>query len=153
MGASPTSGMVTITFGVAQTGCAWSIIQLTGVDISGTNGSGAVVQWNTNGGAGVTSLTVNLSAFGDPGNATAGGFATNLNAAASAGTGFTYIMGAGYSNPTTHIDTEWRSTNDTSVDMSFPSSADALGIGVEVRAARVRQIEIVAQSQNRASNF
>jgi hypothetical protein len=153
MGAAPTSGFVTIDFGTAgQHGCGWSLVQVSGVDTSGTNGQGAVVQSAINSGSGVTSLLVTLSSFLDPSDATLGGFAISVNSAASAGTGFTRINGAGFGTPNAHIDTEWRFDNDTGVDMSF-SKADAAGIAVEVRAARRPSILEVQQALNRASTF
>jgi hypothetical protein len=153
MGAAPTSGSVSISFGAAQTGCAWSIVQFSGVDTSGSDGAGAVVQSAANNATGITSLTVTLGAFADPNNATAGGFASNINAAASAGSGFSYISGAGYATPTAHIDTEWRGDNDTTVDMSFPSSANAAGIAAEIRAAPVPQVTVVSQAVIRAGTW
>lgn len=45
MSASPTAGALTISFGAqTQHDINWSVEQATGVDITGTNGSGAVVQ-------------------------------------------------------------------------------------------------------------
>ena len=43
MGASPTAGSVTISYPSGQQSIAWSIVEFSGVDTSGTNGSGAVV--------------------------------------------------------------------------------------------------------------
>src|SRR5712692_2445332 len=73
MGAAPTAGSVTINIGTSQDFIGWTITQFSGVDTSGTNGSGAVVQSATNNGASVSALTVTLAAFGSPSNATAGG--------------------------------------------------------------------------------
>ena len=48
MGASPSAGAITITIsGSGQTACAWSVDEFDGVDTSGTNGSGAIVQYDT----------------------------------------------------------------------------------------------------------
>lgn len=69
LGASPTTGAVTADFaGDNQTGCHIVVVQFTGVDTSGTNGSGAVVQSNTGSGAG-TSVSVTLSALTGSSNA------------------------------------------------------------------------------------
>lgn len=71
--ASPGSGTVTIDFGAeSQDLIQWSIIEFTGVDTTGTNGSGAVVQDAQNPatvGSG-TRIDVSLSAFSDGGNVT-----------------------------------------------------------------------------------
>jgi hypothetical protein len=46
MGAAPTAGSITITVGGAQTatGIGWTVWEINGVDTTGTNGSGAIVQ-------------------------------------------------------------------------------------------------------------
>src|SRR5437867_5983215 len=44
MGASPTPGSVTISYSQAQQSISWSIVEFSGVDTSGTGGSGAVRQ-------------------------------------------------------------------------------------------------------------
>src|SRR5205085_3732552 len=95
MGASPSTGAVTIDFaGQCQSDCVWTIDQLSGMDTSGTNGSGAGVQSATNQdrtGSG-TSLTTTLAAFGSANNATYGACAVGK------GTG-TSTAGSGFSKP------------------------------------------------------
>lgn len=45
MGASPSAGVVTVSHGATtHEGLLWAIIEVTGMDTSGTNGSGAIVQ-------------------------------------------------------------------------------------------------------------
>src|SRR5687767_13823040 len=45
MGAAPSTGALTIDFGgQVQANCSWSVVEFDGVDTSGTNGSGAIVQ-------------------------------------------------------------------------------------------------------------
>ena len=66
MQASPSTGTLVFTYTGAQTGAAWKIHEFTGVDTSGTNGSGALVQFADDViGTGNTTLTVTLGAFGD----------------------------------------------------------------------------------------
>lgn len=75
MDSSPSSGVVTISFGAAtQAACAWSISEFANVDTSGSNGAGAVVQADTNS-ANSTSVTVALAGFGDTKNRPAFGVA------------------------------------------------------------------------------
>ena len=80
MGASPTSGAVTITVPGNATGCLWSIQQFGNVDTSGTDGSGAVVQAASNATDSNTSLSVTLAPLANATNATAGGFSNVINA-------------------------------------------------------------------------
>lgn len=45
MGASPSAGAITVDHGgVTHEGLQWAVIEVTGMDTSGTNGSGAIVQ-------------------------------------------------------------------------------------------------------------
>src|SRR6266704_2779649 len=92
MGTSPTAGSVTISFSSGQESIAWSIVEFSGVDTSGTNGSGAVVQFatGTDDAAGPSGLIITLPSAIGSGNATAGGFG-NANALAAS-----ISPGAGY---------------------------------------------------------
>src|SRR6266446_3249919 len=74
MGAAPTSGSVSINFTKEQQSIAWSIIEFSGVDTSGANGSGAIVQNSvgSNDSAGPSGLTITLPMAIGSGNATAG---------------------------------------------------------------------------------
>ena len=122
LGAIPTLGLLTIDFaGQTQTGCAWSWVEYDGIDISGTNGSGAIVQSAKNATAvNATSLTVTLAAFSDASNATVGGFGIPLNTAATpvVGSGFTATGQRNQNNPNLSIGSEFLASNDTSVDMT-----------------------------------
>jgi hypothetical protein len=60
-GASPSAGAVTFDFGaILQTSFTWAIIQYSGADASGTNGSGATAQSKTAVVASGTSISVTL---------------------------------------------------------------------------------------------
>lgn len=140
LGSSPASGAVTIDYGAQTiTGANWSVDEFSGIDTSGTNGSGAVVQSATNkedaGDGG--QLTVTLSAFSNTANATFGCFChDNTGNTWAAGSGFTKI-GTSDSPTYNSVGTEWRSDNSTSVDMSVASGAAVSmgGIAIEVKAA------------------
>lgn len=140
MGASPTTGTLTIDFaGDSQTDVVWSLDEFTGMDTSGTNGSGAIVQTVTakdeTGSA--TSITATLAAFASASNATYGAFAhvapTN-GQTASAGSGFTAL--ASPVDTTIGLIAEFKTTNDTTVDGSISGVSFELGmIAVEIAAA------------------
>ena len=135
MGASPSTGAITINFGETTT-ILWSVDQATGADVSGTNGSGAIVQSATNKDeASSTSLTVTLSAFGNTGNATFGSFgASNQTLGISPGDGFSELSeNAGTFS--TKQEVEWKATNDTSVDISYSSQTGVGGVAIEIKAA------------------
>lgn len=140
MGASPSTGALTIDFaGQTQTGAVWSLIQYTGIDTGGTNGSAAVVQSVADANTGtVSNFTVTLAAFASANNATAGGFGIPLNQAGlpDPGSGFTETGQRNQGSPNLATLTEFKSTNDTSVD------ADWTGFNVPVGAIAV---EIAAE--------
>jgi len=138
--ASPSSGTGTIGFaGQTQQGACWSYVEYTGIDTSGTNGSGAIVQSAKNASAGnATSLTVTLAAFGSASNATAGGFGIPLNTASqpTVGSGFTATGQANQGSTNTSIGSEFNAGNDTTVDMtSGAASIPWVGIAVEIKVA------------------
>ncbi len=140
MGASPSTGAITITFGETWTHCYWSLDEVTGMDTSGSNGSGAIVQSATNlesAGDGGT-LTVSLGAFANANNATYGIFAADPSTGTwSVGSGFTKV--ATQDSGTINLGTEYRSDNDTSVDMTCDAVAGTSsgGIAIEIAAASV----------------
>lgn len=150
MGASPSSGAIAIDFGGQnQTHVSWGLEEFTGMDTSGTNGSGAIVQTakayddTTN----ESSFTVTLGAFSNSNNATFGAWGSaDDTQTATAGTGFTKysdvtISGAG--DP--RLTTEFRNDNDTSVDISWSGTVlEKGGIAIEIKNASVPLIDAVS---------
>jgi hypothetical protein len=134
MGSSPTTGQITISFGgQTQLAAMWSISEYDGVDTSGTNGSGAIVQTAENSASAAVNLTTTLGAFSAGANATYGAFVSEVAQATTYGTGFTEIHDNNMLDTT--IQTQWRNDNDTTVDWSWSASARVAGIGVEIKAA------------------
>jgi hypothetical protein len=133
MSASPSAGAITIEGdGGGGEWTTWTITEITGVDTSGSNGSGAVVQSNSNAQAG-TSLSISLNAFGSASNGT---FATAYSWA-----GNQVTPEAGWSeltdgNTVDRPQTMWRANNDTTPSWTFSSDAVG-GIAVEIRAASI----------------
>lgn len=142
LGASPSAGAVTIDFGgQANTDAHWSIDQLTGVDTSGTNGSGAIVQVVTAKDETGTapSLTVTLAAFGHAENATFGAFGVSTNTALAVGSGFTLGGTAQSFAGSSAVLSEYKISNDTSVDISMTGSIVG-GVAIEVRATTTSRV-------------
>ena len=131
MGASPSSGTVTIDFSAqTQDFCSWSLTEFNNVDTSGADGAGAVVQSAINSDTAATSLTMTLAAFAEANNATHGAVGISINEAPVVGSGFS-LLGTTAGGQGS-LGSEWRSDNDTSVDMTF-SSANCGGIAVEIQ--------------------
>lgn len=139
MGASPTNGAFTADFaGATQTGCAISITEFAGVDTSGTNGSGAVVQNATNTGTAVSSLTVTLAAFGSANNGAYAAFGAVATVAITHDSGWSEIHDISFTPPSGALETQWIATNDTSAVGTMSSgTADMGGIAIEIKAAAV----------------
>jgi hypothetical protein len=158
MGASPSAGAITINVGFNCVSCAWSLIEFSGIDTSGTNGSGAIVQSVTNTASTVTSITGTLSAFSSAGNATYGAFGASDSGGVprtfTAGTGYTEIHDTG--STFSAVFTEFRSDNDTTVDATASASTNIGVIAVEIKAntSAVRYIKDYLSGSNvNATNY
>jgi hypothetical protein len=138
LGASPSAGAITMNAPETQIGAVWSVVEFSGADTTGTNGSGAIVQSVTNLGSAVTSLTVTLAAFGSVDNATYGTFGANSALSTwTVGSGFTQLHVVANAAEGPSLLSEFRVDNDTSVDATRPggASGDVGGIAVEIQAA------------------
>jgi hypothetical protein len=148
MGASPSAGAVTIDADVAALDMAqWSIAEFTGVNTGGTDGSAAVGNTASTTGEGVSTLNVTLPAFGSANNGTYGAFSagndipTTFNFTPGSGftelaeTGIAAFGGAFYFG----LQSQWRATNDTGVDVTTPAvtQGEIIGIALEIVAARI----------------
>lgn len=139
LGASPSTGAITVDFaGQTQTQMQWCVDQASGVDTSGTNGSGAIVQSATQqiieSDPSATTIVATLAAFGSSANGTYGCFANeDISWTPVAGSGFTLLSDNNVAGTDGHT-TEWRATNDTTVDITFGSQTGVGAIGIEIRA-------------------
>ena len=148
MGAAPTAGRVSIDFPSDPEDAAWSIVEFSGVDTSGTNGSGAVVQ-NATGrddAAGPAGLTIVLPSAIGSGNATAGGFGNESNVPSiSPGVGYTAFSEVNTTNPRLGLRAEWRAYGNTTVDATQTGSDPIAGIAVEIKASSIDLVKQVWQ--------
>lgn len=141
MGSSPSTGAITINFaGQNQTDVYWMVEEVTGMETSGTNGSGAIIQSATrkeeswSGGT----ITATLAAFASTDNATFGTFLADRGAGTSTvGSGFTALQRI--DDSFNNMLDEYKNTNDTSVDATFDAGTglSAGGIAIEIKAAAV----------------
>lgn len=141
MADSPSSGALTIDFGGQnQTNVCWTVSQFSGVDTSGTNGSGAIVQSATAKDETLTTgtLTVTLAAFSSLDNSTFGAFASDgaSTNAFTAGSGFTTLgtINTNTGGSDIEIADEFRRTNDTSVDGTWSITSVLGGVAVELKS-------------------
>lgn len=136
MGASPSAGAITIDFGgTSQNNCSWSLNELTGMDTSGTNGSGAIVQSATNTGSATTSLSITLSAFGSATNAGIAAFIVDNNLAITPDTGWTEMHEVQCSDGSdSHTnETQFIASSDTTAACSWTGNQKVAGIAIEIK--------------------
>ncbi len=135
--AAASSGAITIDFAAqTQTNAKYSFTKWDGVDTSGTNGAGAVVQSATanNGDTSNTGVTVTLAAFGSANNAAHAFNANSTGAAVTVGSGFTFLL----NDTGLFTDTEEWKLNDTTADFTWSSqTVTSNAIAIEVKEAVV----------------
>lgn len=131
---APGTAGVTITHATTHTACAWAVVELDGVDTSGTNGSGAILQNATNAANAAPGLTVTLGAFTGTDTATLGVFGSSGSDGINAGTGFTKITGTTHTNPGGSFAVTFLDGQDTTVDCTKGGTTDRDfgGIAVEL---------------------
>jgi hypothetical protein len=134
MSASPGSGPITIDFSKAQSNAQWIVSEWQGVDITGVNGAGAIVQTGSASADVVSGLTVTLAAFGSPNNVAYGVVSVRSSVpAVTPGTGFTEIAEhASGESPPSALQAEWK-VNDNTIDALWTNLRGAL-IGIEIKA-------------------
>jgi hypothetical protein len=134
MSSSPGSGPITITFPNSVSNVEWIVSQWDGTDITGVNGSGAIVQIGSNQTNSGNGLAVTLGALGNVNNVAYGVFGVNKNVVAiTPGAGFTKIdeVPSGENTPGDLL-AEW-ATNHTTVDASWTSLKGA-ALAMEIKA-------------------
>jgi hypothetical protein len=134
LSAAPGSGPITITFTANVSNCQWIVSQWDGVETSGVNGAGAIVQTGSNRANAVNGLTVTLGAFGNANNVAYGAFGVNKNVPAIApGAGFTKIdeQPSGENTPGDLL-TEW-AVNRSTINATWTNLRGG-ALGVEIKA-------------------
>jgi hypothetical protein len=92
MSASPGSGPLTFSYSSQVSNVEWIVSQWAGVETSGVNGAGAIVQSGSNRADAGNGLSVSLAAFGNAANVALGAFGVNSQVlAVTPGSGFTEI--------------------------------------------------------------
>jgi adhesin/invasin len=134
MSAAPGSGPLTITFESSVSNTQWIVSQWEGVETSGVNGSGAIVQAAADAADDVDALAVVLAPFAADGNVAYGAFGAATNVAAmTPGAAFTLIAQQPSNEGTTgDLLTEW-AVGQATVDATW-SNLRVGALGVEIRA-------------------
>lgn len=134
MGAAPSAGALSISFGASQLACSWVLGSVTGVKTTGANGADAVAQSgiaeNTD-----VAITVALAAFVGAGNGTYFGAGHRLDQATTLGAGLTSLADVAGSSPLHRICAGWTAGNDLSPDAAWANSANNQAIAMELAEA------------------
>lgn len=135
MEASPGSGTLSLTASGACISCGWSVRQFDGVDTSGTFGSGAIAESNTNRANTGATGSVTLADF-DSANALYGTVNHTANEAIGNGAGFAELDDLGTADGSA-FQTQWmQSASQVAVDWTFTTTTVPWGaIAVEIKAA------------------
>lgn len=136
MGGSPTTGSLSIAGDgtTTMTSALWTVSEFAGVDTSGTNGSGAIVQSVNAKPANGTSVSVALPSAITSGNASFGAVAVSVAEAPAAGAGWTGLGSIAQTAPTTGLLGEWAAVGQQNVAASWTTSASPFVVGVEIKA-------------------
>jgi hypothetical protein len=134
MSVSPGSGPITISFENSVSNAQWIVSQWQGVDLTGENGSGAIVQTGSARADAVNGLTVTLASFENANNVAYGVFAVKKNVLAiTPGSGFTEIAEhPSGETAASDLQAQW-AVSDNTIDASW-ASLNGAALGVEIRA-------------------
>lgn len=138
MGASPTSGAVTIDFsGNSQSGIAWSIFEFDGVDTSGSDGENAVAQVVSEAQDSQASpYTLTLAAFGSVDNIAVGCLAKDGSEVIDPLDSFVEIHELANGSPGSNdTQTQWKDADDPTIQWGGSWTRNLGAIGLEVVAA------------------
>lgn len=137
---SGSAGALTVDFGgVTQSGFQAQVAEFTGVDTSGTNGSGAIVQAVKDLSTSGTSISKAMAAFGASGNRGYAAVGHDKNESKTPRASWTELRdpAGSYGSPTQNLETQWSDAAgaDNTVSASWATSANAAIIGIEVAEA------------------
>jgi len=134
--AGATTGSIAINLSGTSIGMDAVLLEFSGMDTSGTNGSGAIAQSATNKATSATSLSVTLGAFGNSNNRPVAFFSHRVAEATTEEAGYTELDDASHSGPVTGAQCEWHATAaETTPSAAWLTAADAGGLALEVRSS------------------
>ena len=118
LGASPTSGVITLTYGSTQAMVAWTLTECTGVNAT-IGQSSAIGSSGTLSGS-ASSNTCTFAAFADPDDRLYGVFQTDAGSSAmTSGTNCTEVLQVSTASPATDLLSEMGTANDNAIEASF----------------------------------
>lgn len=147
MASSPSSSAVTIQHSATVTGCKWSITQWSGVDTTGTNGSGAIAQAAVfNRADASTTVTMTLGVGVTAGNVVygAGGFLGTMTWEEEAGWTELPATEVSIATPDAKLGGAYRlDAVDSSFTITAGASTEPGGVIVEIKAAAAATASLI----------
>lgn len=135
---TPTAGALTFTAAAGNTpsGWAWSVTEYDGLDLTGTNGAGAIVQVREGRPPAGTSISESFTSPITTGNVTSALVGTSgSNEAMTAGSGWTALGQAGYNAPTNSILSMWANPGVQTIAALWTTSQNIAFAAIEYKAA------------------
>lgn len=134
LSATPSAGTIVFNFGaVSQTSYNWAVLECSGADTSGTNGSGAIVQNATATATAATSVTATLGALAAATSVNVACSGISINGAQGPDFDFAELTDTATGTGTNGLECEW-AVNQQPATPTF-ASANAGIIAVEVKIA------------------
>ncbi len=133
-----TTGAITINVGgsILSIGMDAVLLEFSGMDATGANGSGAIGQIATNSASSATSLTVTLPGFPNPNNRPVAFFSHRIQEATTPEAGYTELDDGSHSGPVTGAQCEWHAgAAENTPSASWLTAEIAGGFALEVKAA------------------
>lgn len=138
MGASPSTGAIAATVDGTCQSAGWSVFELDGVDTSGTNGSGAIVQ-SAKGESvsnGTTATATLASGAGDAANRCVAAIGLSADLAVTERTNWSEIHDVSIAVPNKRLETQWRSDAfEQTASGTWGSNARWAIVAAEIKAA------------------
>lgn len=132
---TPTTGSLTISFSSSQNGIIISWSEAANVDLTGSNGSGAIVQSVSNTGTAATSISATLAAFGSSENRPFAAVTTSNTRTITPQTSWSELSETSSAEDLT-LEAQWRSdATDTASHGSWTSNSNCAIIAIEIKAA------------------
>ena len=134
--AGAAAGSIAITLNGTSLSMDAVLLEFSGVNTSGTNGSGAVAQSGTNLASGTVSLSVPLAAFASANNRPVAFFSHRIAEGTTEEAGYTELDDATHTGPTTGAQCQWHpAVAEQTPSASWLTAAHGGGFAIELRAA------------------
>lgn len=125
------------TFGGGSTGYHVQLLEITGIDYSGTNGENAIVQAVASSGSGADP-SISMSAFDGGKNSGLVLFCNDVNPfTGTAESGWTEYRDEGHADPTTGYYAMYRHSTTDNTPTVTSSASNWIGVGIELSARRI----------------